>query len=256
MLRNTLALLMALLVAPMVQGQDDAKKASPADQYQALVNQFRQAQQDLSKTYRAAETKEEQLKIRAKMNTIGVEYTPRFMELAKKHSKDPVAFDALSWIVTGASRFGGKGAGEALELLATNHLDDERMAQVSERLRYSTLKGASSLLETVLATSPHRDAQGQACYSLAFKLTRLKSADPVIQARAEQLYERITKDYGDVVTRNSTLGAVAKAALFEIRNLGIGKTAPEITAKDLDGVEFKLSDYRGKVVVIDFWGHW
>ena len=24
----------------------------------------------------------------------------------------------------------------------------------------------------------------------------------------------------------------------------------------LDGQKFKLSDYRGKVVVLDFWGHW
>ena len=33
-------------------------------------------------------------------------------------------------------------------------------------------------------------------------------------------------------------------------------TAPEIADRDLDGVDFKLSDYRGKVVVIDFWGDW
>ena len=32
--------------------------------------------------------------------------------------------------------------------------------------------------------------------------------------------------------------------------------APDIEAPDLDGVTFKLSDYRGKVVVIDFWGDW
>ncbi len=31
---------------------------------------------------------------------------------------------------------------------------------------------------------------------------------------------------------------------------------PEIEAEDLDGVTFKLSDYRGKVVVLDFWGNW
>ena len=36
----------------------------------------------------------------------------------------------------------------------------------------------------------------------------------------------------------------------------IGNLAPEIDGEDLDGVEFKLSDYRGKVVVLDFWGNW
>jgi len=36
----------------------------------------------------------------------------------------------------------------------------------------------------------------------------------------------------------------------------IGNQAPEITGEDIDGVAFKLSDYRGKVVVLDFWGDW
>ena len=36
----------------------------------------------------------------------------------------------------------------------------------------------------------------------------------------------------------------------------VGQVAPEIEGEDLDGVPFKLSDYRGKVVVLDFWGNW
>ena len=38
--------------------------------------------------------------------------------------------------------------------------------------------------------------------------------------------------------------------------LQLGMPAPEIEGNDLDGVAFKLSDYRGKVVVLDFWGDW
>ena len=36
----------------------------------------------------------------------------------------------------------------------------------------------------------------------------------------------------------------------------IGRKAPEIDGEDLDGIPFKLSDYRGKVVLLDFWGFW
>ena len=36
----------------------------------------------------------------------------------------------------------------------------------------------------------------------------------------------------------------------------IGELAPEIEGMDLDGVAFKLSDYRGKVVMLDFYGDW
>ena len=46
---------------------------------------------------------------------------------------------------------------------------------------------------------------------------------------------------------------------------GVGDNAPfkpEVprrttgAGEDLNGVAFKLSDYRGKVVVLDFWGDW
>ena len=43
---------------------------------------------------------------------------------------------------------------------------------------------------------------------------------------------------------------------MELQRLGIGKDAPEIEGEDLDGLEMKLSDYRGKVVVLTFWATW
>lgn len=36
----------------------------------------------------------------------------------------------------------------------------------------------------------------------------------------------------------------------------VGKLAPEIVGEDIDGKPMKLSDYRGKVVMLDFWGNW
>jgi len=35
-----------------------------------------------------------------------------------------------------------------------------------------------------------------------------------------------------------------------------GMEAPEITMNDLNGKERKLSDLRGKIVLIDFWASW
>lgn len=37
---------------------------------------------------------------------------------------------------------------------------------------------------------------------------------------------------------------------------GVGATAPDIEGIDLDGEAFRLSDYEGKVVFLDFWGDW
>lgn len=41
-----------------------------------------------------------------------------------------------------------------------------------------------------------------------------------------------------------------------VTSLTIGKTAPDIVGKDLKGDELRLSDYRGKVVVVMFSGEW
>lgn len=38
--------------------------------------------------------------------------------------------------------------------------------------------------------------------------------------------------------------------------LDVGNAAMEIEGNDLAGEAFKLSDYRGKVVLLDFWGDW
>ena len=51
-------------------------------------------------------------------------------------------------------------------------------------------------------------------------------------------------------------GTRAEGMLFKRERLQIGMVAPDIVGPDIDGVEFRLSDYRGKVVVIDFWGDW
>ncbi|MGY8655503.1 MAG: peroxiredoxin family protein [Verrucomicrobiia bacterium] len=49
------------------------------------------------------------------------------------------------------------------------------------------------------------------------------------------------------------MGEQARSELNEIRRLSVSKTAPEMAGKDQDGVDFKLSDYRGKVVLLYFW---
>ncbi|MCB0824785.1 MAG: redoxin domain-containing protein [Armatimonadetes bacterium] len=38
--------------------------------------------------------------------------------------------------------------------------------------------------------------------------------------------------------------------------VALGKPAPDFSIKDENGEEWKLSDYKGQVVVLDFWGFW
>ena len=62
--------------------------------------------------------------------------------------------------------------------------------------------------------------------------------------------------YASPEAKPKTYGALAEAALFELRNLAVGKPAPEIEGEDVDGRRFKLSDHRGKVIVLTFSGNW
>ncbi len=82
-----------------------------------------------------------------------------------------------------------------------------------------------------------------------------------VAKEAETLFARAAQQYGDVripVTYYGSGGTVGKKAaeeLFQIRHLAVGKVAPDIEGEDQDGKRFKLSDYRGKVVLLDFWHH-
>src|SRR5262249_37537408 len=87
----------------------------------------------------------------------------------------------------------------------------------------------------------------------------LKSADPAkLIAKAEALYERALQEFGQLRPGrwDRSVGERARSALDEIRLLAVGKSAPDVGGEDLDGKPLKLSDYRGKVVVITFWATW
>ena len=84
----------------------------------------------------------------------------------------------------------------------------------------------------------------------------MAEADPQWNGRSLTADER--QQIGAVLAQNTrkTLGSVAAAHLDDLRNLVVGKPAPEIDGPTLDGGTLKLSDRRGKVVVLVFWGSW
>jgi thiol-disulfide isomerase/thioredoxin len=53
-----------------------------------------------------------------------------------------------------------------------------------------------------------------------------------------------------------TLGEEAKQELYELKFLRVGKTAPDVEGDAVEGAKFKLSDHRGKVVLVNFWASW
>jgi thiol-disulfide isomerase/thioredoxin len=85
-----------------------------------------------------------------------------------------------------------------------------------------------------------------------------------LSAEAQQTLEIVLAKYADVPTQphrgsrkpKATLGAQASAELYELNHLVPGQIAPEISGEDLDGHPLRLSEYRGKIVVLHFWASW
>jgi hypothetical protein len=174
----------------------------------------------------------------------------------------------------------------AIAILLRDHVKSDKLGETCKRAQYGFRKECETFLRTVLEKSPHRDVQGQACLRLALFLNgRLNRLDllkdqPEVNSRYEGLYgkdyldalrrqdgakavaeveavfEQAAEKYGDVkLPFGGTVGDNAKTELFVIRRLALGKEAPDIEGPDQDGQRFKLSDYRGKVVLLYFWQH-
>jgi thiol-disulfide isomerase/thioredoxin len=120
----------------------------------------------------------------------------------------------------------------------------------------SRLKGPSGEEEMrrVKAESPHR---------LPYYEKLLREDPGVLARQGEQLLERAMAEYGELPYDptflskvSKTLAEVARTDLRRLRNLAVGQGAPEIEGQDVDGNPFKLSDYRGRVVLLTFSGNW
>jgi hypothetical protein len=237
----------------------DKKPATPADEYKALEKEFSDKQQDYFKAMAAAKTDEERQKAFKEKYPQVPDYAARFLKLAENNATDPVGLDAASWVVQAAGQT--PAGAKAMDLVLAHHVDKPKVGELCLGLIYSSSPQAVKLLRSVLEKNKNHDAQGMAAFGLASYLKnnaeRSTGTDDAKAKEAERLFERVEKDFGDVKSRfGKNLSALAKGELFEIRNLVIGKEAPDIQGQDVEGKSFKLSDYRGKVVVLDFWGNW
>lgn len=228
------AIVLAILVAPALG--DDAQTA-----FDALKKEFDAAQQEFFRPAREAQAKGEKFQLDYSKHPSGT-YAAKFATFAKEHPKTDAAAQAL----TMALRMTQDEAirKDATETLLRDYIDS------------AALKGAiygfdAAGLRMVVEKSPHADVRGFAL----FRLAEIR-AEAGEEKEALALFREVKEKYADIAWYESTLGQKADGGIFEIETLGIGKAAPEIEGVDLDGKPMKLSDFKGRVVVLDFWGDW
>jgi hypothetical protein len=291
MIRTVVGFLGLLVLLPPLQALDKSEKQTPVHRYQALVKEYDTAQKEFQKAAKEAKTPQERNKVFQEKYPNPEKYAASFLELAEKNPKDPAAVDALVWIVTNipTKKSDPKSPrSKAVKILLRDHIGSEKMAGVCPALGSALDEDSRKLLNAVLEKNKHRPAQAQACLALArraenrvrlvqqfkdrpdlekayenfmgkeFVESLVKAGPEKLSKDAESYYERIVKDFANVPGPNGKkLGEMAENKLEALRHpILVDKPAPEIAGEDIDGKKFKLSDYRGKVVLLDFWGNW
>jgi hypothetical protein len=258
MIGGVLALVLAL---PALGAEDKSanKPLTPRQQYEALEKEQRDAQQAFFAEYGKAKTDAERQKLIKEKYPRPDKAAPRFLELAEKNPKDPAAVDALVWVVTSTNGAGKDSPRErALAILARDHITSDKIGSLCESLIYSGDPASAALLRKIMEKNPSKDVQGRACLALGMQLHRkLGSGAKEDASKAEAMLERAAGEYGKVKhPYYGTVGDKAKGELYEMHFLAIGKEVPDVKGTDQDGKKFNLSDYKGKVVLLDFWGNW
>jgi len=257
LIRKRRDLMFLALLAAAVAGVREPRAVSAQEGgFDAIMKEYSKENQDLMAKYRAEKDPQAQAKIRQEILGLSPKYATRFLEFARANPKDPQAATALGRVLSAAR--GGPQFDEAIELLVANHIESPEIATVCQILANNRDPKAEAALVTISEKSTNPAVKGQALMSIAGRLNDAAGREGSIEMaqKAIAMLERVVNEFADVAGARGKLGDLAKADLENVKKFGVGQTAPEIEGEDIDGVAFKLSDYRGKVVMLDFWGHW
>src|SRR5581483_2469396 len=224
------AALAAALFAPA--RADDPPKADKAgaaaksvrDQLTELGQALQKEMGDLQKQFTDAKTPAGKDKLREKaVKQVMPAYADKMVALAAAHPDDPAAVEAVA---TACSIYQRQDDG------------DRRIRGIRDKVAGKGPKLVAGLF-------------------LAEALKDKEEPTPEQTKEAEALLAEVVAGLKDVKGLPDHLAQgmmhQAEASLKELRTFAVGKVAPAAQAKDLDDKPVKLADYKGKVVVLDFW---
>lgn len=249
-----LILLLLSVVSLLAQGA-----ASPlSTEVRTTIDEYENLVRANTQKIIAANTEEEKNKYRMSIPSAGPAAT-KMMQLVQANLDHPDVVRAVSWLVTGAANF--PEGQEALKMLGTTFADRQGIAQAVKQLEYHGLP-AEPVLKAVIQKNTHREEKAAALYALGaihfknFDASADRVSGEASKNKALDCFQQLNAEYADVTIEGFKLSDFTAKMLFEMTNLQVGCGAPEIEGKDADGVSLKLSDYRGKHVIVIFWGGW
>jgi hypothetical protein len=197
----------------------------------------------------------------------------RCHELALDRANDDVRFEAIMLVLQFAEDLTGEESlsvwSDGVERLVHDYVNQPRVCRILED--YSILSPAlraeaDSYSHRILKETNNAAVIANCEYAeLAACMVKEQYCGGLTaeeRRHAIQRLQRLRASYGGEANANpklhfgATLDEVASGDIFELENLHVGAPAPEIDGKDLEGLPLRLSDYRGKVVFLKFWGDW
>jgi peroxiredoxin len=180
---------------------------------------------------------------------------PTMARVMREHPDALMQKKAMSWLVARVSNL--PEGQEALKQLQDNFAVEKGLGEVIDFLSHSSPAIAEPVLREIREKNPNTEEKAASTYGLGLiAFGKSEAGDKAALADATTLLTETVTTYKDVTVNGFKLSDQAAALLFEIENLQVGKPAPDIEGKDVTGASFKLSDYRGKVAVVVFWGAW
>lgn len=249
--------------------QDKKPAEQPADaraaKLDAAKKKFDATLKELTERFQKADPADKR-SIQAEIREEVMLMAGKVLKIAEENPKDAVAFDAAAYVLQSAGRVGAGGADveKAVALIAEHHATD---AKVKDFLIPAMRMGAAGekLLKAVGEKATDKDTKGTALFLRGYTV-----AQSVDDEEDEKKLAALVKEAIDLMTEAKKLAPAAKIGagtiesfatkeiegLSAVTALGVGKPAPDVESLTLDGKKIKLSDYKGKVVLLDIWATW
>lgn len=182
------------------------------------------------------------------------EMAKKVLDLVKGDLNEEGVDQVIGWVVEN----GGAEEREQVGALLWSVPANDRL--VLKYVRVLSFYGEEEQLEKVIAKMEPGGLLQEARFRLASlvaedaerNLTLTDAERAARNKEAAEILEKLGKEDG----LNEILGRWIEKLLFKITHLVVGCEAPEIEGVDHQGKKFSLSEYRGKVVLLPFWGYW
>jgi hypothetical protein len=200
----------------------------------------------------------------------GHAFAPKFLAVAQKDPEGPDAVGALKLAMRYSSSDTGNAPeirARAINILQEHYVTKAQIKGFVHQLAMTEEPGARKVLDDVIARNPDRKVQAAAYKALiAYRefLIRFaemaKDKDRAAMIEKSEGKEAMNQRLARAALAQGEIEAMKKTLREEYRgyfhDLSVGQTAPEVVTQDVDGKPVKLSDLKGKVVVLDVWATW